>query len=185
MLKHPPWCECELWGVNVKLKESPPFLLALCNQLPHKGACDTSLSTTRHSGLVLQHMRVWSYEGGADGSEEAKQRGEQRATAGMLCFEDAMGECKLVGKNGDDLLCAFREAGATVQRTCVAALVRVLAPTKPLTAPQLAAKRRHGAQQQTLFSLQGKETPPDKPKQKLVHGLGTSTLGKRPAAGRN
>ena len=64
---------------------------------------------------------VWSYKGGADGSEEAKQRGEQRAMAGMLCFEDAMGECKLVGKEGDDLLCAFHEAGATVERTCVAA----------------------------------------------------------------
>ena len=46
----------------------------------------------------------WTYEGGRDGSEEAKRRGEQRAYAGDKVVDDALGNGILDRVNGTDLM---------------------------------------------------------------------------------
>ena len=52
--------------------------------------------------LVMATLIKWSFDGGEDGSEVAKKRGEQRACAGDKVFDEMLGEVTLVGRGASN-----------------------------------------------------------------------------------
>jgi hypothetical protein len=48
--------------------------------------------------LVMSTLIKWSFDGGADGSEVAKKRGEQRACAGDKVHDEMLGPATLIGR---------------------------------------------------------------------------------------
>ena len=114
------------------------------------------------SVTTMATLLVWEYVGGADGSAEAKCRGEQRAKPGDACIDDVMGNCKLVAIEGSAIKVEFVENGETIERLRTKGHVRVLVVCERAHQPNVRPTRRHGPQQKTLYGLQGKDTPPDK-----------------------
>ena len=57
-------------------------------------------------GGMPQTMIVWTYEGGEDGSEAAKRRGEQRSYAGDQVVDDMFGQGTLVRMDGGAPACS-------------------------------------------------------------------------------
>ena len=94
-------------------------------------ACAVQSALRDVVGGMPQTMIVWTYEGGEDGSEAAKRRGEQRSYAGDQVVDDIFGQGTLVRMDGGAIEIEFGHAEKEIKTRTKASLTRAHRTPRP------------------------------------------------------